>query len=169
MEDDQILKLAKEGQLSLLGSIIRVVRESISTPVSTEQVLKTCILAVRPADVPAPFDAQDMIFAALLFLSSTQSSEYWTLPLIRPTRQNVELEKQSYELVQSPTEQQLQWLETAFLSSTDKFLAREKYCPRLSENETRHVITKGDHTSQCHATNCSRQAKSDVGCQSRSC
>mmetsp|Transcript_20627 Transcript_20627/g.37491 ORF Transcript_20627/g.37491 Transcript_20627/m.37491 type:complete len:276 (+) Transcript_20627:82-909(+) len=143
MDDENIVQMAKEGHLSLLGSIVRVVRESISTPVSTEQVLKTCTLAIRPADVPAPFNSQDMIIAALVFLSSTHSSEYWTLPLIRPTQQHVELEKQSYELVQTPTEQQLQWLETAFLSSADKFLAREKFCPRLEESEQDMLLRKG--------------------------
>lgn len=143
IDDEQILRLTQEGRLSLLGSIVRVVGESVATPVFTSKVLSSCILAVRPGDVPGHLDAKDMVLAALLFLSSTHKSEHWTLPLIRPTQENVELERRSYELVQSPTESQLQWLETAFLSSTDKFLPRDKYCPRLADDEEGPLLRKG--------------------------
>lgn len=143
MQDAQILRLSQEGRLSLLGSVVRVVCESMATPVSTKQILKSCILAVRPGDVPGQLDAKEMVLAALLFLSSTHKSEYWSLPLIRPTQEDAELDKRSYELVQSPTESQLQWLETAFLSSADKYIAREKYCPRLANHEEDSLVRKG--------------------------
>jgi len=144
MSDEQIIGMAQEGQLSLLGSVVRVIGESTKTPVSTKQVLKTCILAVPPGDIPGDMDAKDMVIAALLFLSSTQTSDYWNLPLIRPTQEeDVDLEQRTYELVESPTASQLQWLDTAFLSSTDEFLAREKFCPRLAPNEEDPLLRKG--------------------------
>lgn len=143
LPDQQILSMAQDGRFSLLGSIVRVVRESIVTPVTVKQILKTCILAVQPGTLPADMDAKDMILAALLFLSSTHKSEYWKLPLIRPVQEDVDLEKLSYELVGSPTEAQLQWLDAAFSSSADKYLAREKYCPRLDKDDEGPLLLKG--------------------------
>ena len=142
LDDNKALSLAQGGRLSLLGSIIRVVRESISTPVSTKQILTTCLLAVRPGDVPGEMDAREMVLAALLFLSSTHKSDYWTLPLIRPT-ENEDLENCTYEVVETPTDSQLQWLETAFLSSPDRYLAREKFCPRLKNKDEGPLLLKG--------------------------
>lgn len=141
--DEKILKMAQEGRLSLLGSIVRVVRESMATPVTTKQIMKTCVLAAQPGTLPSEMDAKDMVLAALLFLSSTHENEYWKLPLIRPVEELADLEKRSYELVESPSDSQLQWLETAFISPADKYLPREKYCPRLEKSDEGPLLLKG--------------------------
>lgn len=141
--EEEILQMAQDGQISLLGSIVRVIQESIVTPVSTKDVLKSCVLGVCPGSIPAYMDAKDMVVAALLFLSSTHKNEYWDLPLIRPIDDTIDLEKRTYELVQSPTESQIQWLEAAFVSSADKYVAREKFCPRLEPNDEAPLLFKG--------------------------
>lgn len=144
LQDDTLLKMAQNGRLSLLGSILRVITESPSTPVSTKHILRTCSLAVRPGDVPPQMDAKEMILAALFFLSSTHQGEHWELPLISPTNVDVDLEKRSYEPVKfSPSDSQLQWLETAFLKSPGDFLGRERYCPRLKYDEESQLMLKG--------------------------
>lgn len=142
LEDDKLLQMAGEGWFSLLGSILRVIRESPS-PVTTKHILRTCSLAVRPGDVPPQMDAKEMILAALHFLSSNHKSDHWELPLICPIQEDNDLEKHSYEPVGSSTESQVQWLETAFLKAPDKYLAREKYCPRLKQDEEGPLLLKG--------------------------
>ena len=142
LDDDKLLQMAREGCFSLLGSILRVIRESPS-PVTTKHILRTCSLAMRPGDVPPQMDAKEMILAALHFLSSNHKSDYWELPLIRPTQEDNDLEKHSYEPVGSPTESQVQWLEIAFLKAPDNYLAREKYCPRLKQDEEGPLFLKG--------------------------
>lgn len=144
LQDEALLKMAQNGRLSLLGSILRVITEYPTPPVSTKHILQTCSLAVRPGDVPPQMDAKEMMLAALFFLSSTHQSEHWELPLILPTNSDVDLEKRSYEPVEfSPSESQLQWLETAFLKSSGEFLGRERYCPRLKHNEESQLLLKG--------------------------
>jgi hypothetical protein len=144
LQDETLLEMAQNGRFSLLGSILRVITESPTTPVSTKHILRTCSLAVRPGDVPPQMDAKEMILAALFFLSSTHRSEHWELPLILPTNVDVDLEKRSYEPVEfSPSESQLQWLETAFLKSPGDFMGREKYCPRLKRDEEVQLLLKG--------------------------
>lgn len=144
LEDDKLLQRSWGGRFSLLGSILRVIRES-PPPVMTKHILRTCSLAVRPGDVPPQMDAKEMILAALHFLSSNHKSDHWELPLICPIQEDNDLEKHSYEPVGSSTESQLQWLETAFLKSADnyRYLAREKYCPRLKQEEEGPLLLKG--------------------------
>lgn len=147
LSDDTILRMAQLGKLSLLGSILRVVRDSPSSlPVTTRQILKTCGLAVPPGNVPANLDAKEIVLAALYFLSTSHKSEQWTLPLIRSVHEDNDLEKRTYEACDEkyPSKSQLQWLEIAFWTSTDKYTPREKYCPRhLSPEEQGALLLKG--------------------------
>jgi hypothetical protein len=85
LNHDQILARALSHDLSLIGSILRVVEEvqksasssnpvnelDQSIPVKTQTILRMCVLAVPPAYVPAHMDGKEMVMAALLFLSSS--------------------------------------------------------------------------------------------------
>jgi hypothetical protein len=81
LNHDQILARALSHDLSLIGSILRVVEEEQKSiqaneldqliPVKTQTILRMCVLAVPPAYVPAHMDGKEMVMAALLFLSSS--------------------------------------------------------------------------------------------------
>ena len=151
MGDDDVLDLAREGKISLLASLLKVIEQSDS-PVAAKHLIKTCCLTPRPGDVPGAMDARDMVLAALHFLASpldVKSQQFASLPLIRSTQEVGDLEKRSYERYGdwklSDILGKVLRLDQAFMSSPHswKWLSREKFCPRLSSKDELSFFLKG--------------------------
>jgi hypothetical protein len=151
MGDDEILELARDGKLSLFASLLKVIEES-NSEVTTKQLTRTCCLTPNPGDVPGSIDAKEMVLCALHFLSSSleaSSDQLVSLPLIRPIQQVGDLEKRSYakkgDWKLSDILDNILQLEQAFMSSATswKWLARGKFCPRLSLQDEKTFVLKG--------------------------
>jgi hypothetical protein len=144
MSDESILHLAKSGQLSFLASLLEMVAAS-QEPVSTRHLIKTCCLAINPRKVPVHMDAKEMVTAALHFLSSECAAKdddiLPSLPLLRPLESLADLERRTYEKAGnwklSEIKEKVMALEDIFLedSTSYKWLAREKFCPRIKVGE----------------------------------
>ena len=150
--DEEVLKLARDGKISLFFSLLSII-ETSDHPVSTKTLLKTCCLAVKPGDLPGSIDAKEMVLAALHFLSArfqVSSEEHIpSLPLIRPIHFTGDLEKRNYEIAGkwklAEIQDKVLRLEQIFISSPDrwKWLRREAFCPRLSQKDETSFFQKG--------------------------
>jgi hypothetical protein len=146
MDHDTILRLSQDGKLSLLGSILQMVKDS-STPVSAKDILKQCLLAVSPGSVPATMDAREYVLAALHYLSAgggqtdAESSDMPNkslLPLIRVVDADDDLEKCSFGPVElSVSGDDFELLETGFETSARSrvWLSRVHMVPPDLNNE----------------------------------
>lgn len=141
MDDETVLHLAANGQISFLGSILTVIDKHPVASVSSKHIIKEVALTVNPSKTPGLLDAREMVLAALHFLSQTFSpssdgdEEIVALPLIRPLSITGDLERRSYEKV-APWElddiiQGVAALEERFYSSEADYqwLSREKFLP----------------------------------------
>jgi hypothetical protein len=149
--DDEVLELARNGKLSLFGSILKVIEEGES-PVTTKTVLRNCCLTLRPGDLPGSLDAKEVVLAAIHFLSSdfeANSDQLLSLPLVRQIQDAGDLEKRSYEKVgdwKLPViKDNLFRMEQVFLTSPTSWgwLRREAFCPRLSRKDEASFFLKG--------------------------
>jgi len=57
-DDTEVLKGAQCGEISLFLTILKVISDSGSTPVSTKELFRACCLAVRSRDIPGSMDAK---------------------------------------------------------------------------------------------------------------
>jgi len=171
MDDETVLHLAANGQISFLGSILAIIDKHPLNSVSSKHIIKEVALTVNPSRTPGLLDAREMVLAALHFLSQTftpssdEDEDIVALPLIRPLSITGDLERRSYEKI-VPWEldeiiQGVAALEERFYSSEADYpwLSREKFLPpslrsapdldgfllkgTLPEQLQKHLPTKG--------------------------
>ena len=149
--EEKVLELAREGRLSLFASILKVIEEGES-PLTTKTLIKKSCLTTRPGDVPGSLDGKEMVLAALHFLSSNfeaKSEHLINLPLIHSIQEVADLEKKSYEKAGDwkldDIKENVLRLEQVFLTSPTawKWLRRETFSPRLSQEEETAFFFKG--------------------------
>ncbi len=151
--DAEIIRRTKVGEISLFLTILKIIDDNPSGPVSTKELFKTCCLAVRPGDVPGSMDAKEMVMAALQFLSREcegDSSDLVSLPLIRPLQELADLERRTFHKhgkwqFDERLKEKVLRLEQIFVSSPHswKWLKREFLSPRLSAQEEASFFLRG--------------------------
>ncbi|KAL3945594.1 MAG: hypothetical protein SGBAC_000334 [Bacillariaceae sp.] len=151
-EHEDMLKLARDGKVSVFSSLLDVVQSS-TQPVPTKTLIRKCCLVINPSDMPGSIDAKDYILGALHFLSSqfesTSEERYPSLPLIYPIHLTGDIEKRNYEKVGEWKLEDIQdkvlRLEHLFIASPSswKWLRRDSFAPRLRKEEETSFFFKG--------------------------
>jgi len=152
--EDEILRLASEGNVSLFASLLKIIDNASPAAVLNKTMMRSCVLSIRPGSVPANMDAKDMVMAALFFLSRdnpSNSKEFLDLPLIRPVVSTEDLEKRSYEKVGTwniSTDFLIKVgaLEIAFMESAASWqdLPRDRMLPCIPYDDERILLYKGN-------------------------
>lgn len=167
MNDSTVLRLAGEGQISFLGSLLTVIERGGHAPVTSKYLVQTCALTVNPAKTPGKLDAREMVLAALHFLTQECDSSVATvtvveddgsilypetiMPLIRPLSITGDLERRSYEksYVWSLADimPQVTALEEHFYEGGHEYrwLPREKFLPATQDVEARRQFLLKGH------------------------
>ncbi|MGK3745689.1 MAG: hypothetical protein ACI8RD_007965 [Bacillariaceae sp.] len=151
--DDNPLKLQAENR-SFFVPLLKVVIESVDSPISTRHILKKICLLLQPGTLPGNMDSKDMVLAALHFLSSkseTKSDNLLRLPLIRSEKAYGDLERRNFVKVGDwkleDIEEKLLKMEELFLSSPSswKWLKRDSFSLslRLSKADEEAFFMKG--------------------------
>jgi hypothetical protein len=152
--EDEILRLAKDGKISLFASLLKLIDDVSPAAVPNKTMIRSCVLTIRPGSIPASMDAKDMVVAALYFLSRdnhSSSSELLDLPLIQPLGSTDDLEKRSYEKVGSWNMSEdflikVGVLETVFMESAASWqdLPRDRMLPTIPKEDERLLLYKGN-------------------------
>lgn len=149
--EEDILQNASEGKYSLFKTILRII-ENEEELIHTKVFLSKACSVVQPSTIPGQMDAKDFVLASLLFLSITykpKSRELLELPVIRAFHLYSDLEKRSYRKFGTwkldEIESKLMKMEELFLNSPSrwKWLKRETFCPRLTQEEEIVFFQKG--------------------------
>lgn len=152
--EDEILRLAKDGKISLFASLLKLIDDVSPAAVPNKTMVRSCVLTIRPGSIPASMDAKDVVMAALYFLSRdnhSSSDELLDLPLIQPLGATDDLEKRSYEKVGSWNLSEdflteIGILETVFMESAASWhdLPRDRMLPTIPKEDERLLLYKGN-------------------------
>jgi hypothetical protein len=140
MKDEEILQLARNDELSFLGSFLKVIEDGNGEPVTSRHLCRRCCLAVNPVYVPAGMDAEEFALGALTFLETsfvgkTKHPLVPRLPLLRAEKEENDIRKRAYvkayEWKLSDILDTLAYLDYVFLSNSGdlKWLQREAFGP----------------------------------------
>ena len=151
--DDKPLRL-QTGNRSFFVPLLKVVIESVDSPISTRHILKKVCLLLQPGTLPGNMDSKDMVLAALHFLSSkceTKSDNLLRLPLIRSEKAYGDLERRNFvkmgDWKLEDIEEKLLKMEELFLSSPSswKWLKRDSFSLslKLSKADEEAFFMKG--------------------------
>jgi len=152
MSDETVLQAARQipSEMSLLGSLLRVLDDSDDGTVSARAFLKTCALTVRPGLVPSHMDAKEMVLAALHFLCQCHSvksnakrtgTPYMCLVQVHGDLEKCVYAKQGdWSWSDDAIKRHVMELEDVFYSSGAdlKWIPRMRFCPQQISQLSQH-------------------------------